>query len=277
MKGMGMEVINDISYYENISRKTRRYILEIIYKTKSPHIGSSFSIVEILVALYFKFLNHSPNDRCNSHRDRFLLSKGHACPAFFVVLAKRGFLDEMELEKFAVNGCSLAHHPDKDLNRGIEISSGSLGHGLSIGIGMALAGNFDDIPYKTYVLLGDGELNEGSVWEAIMFAGHHKLHNLVALVDYNRMQALGHTKDIIELDPLGEKWKAFGWHAQEVDGHSYEQISHALSSLSLNKPNVIILNTIKGKGVSFMEDKLLWHYKVPDREEYELALEELSQ
>jgi transketolase len=272
-----MEAENDFSLYEEMSRAVRLKILEIIYKTKSPHIGPSFSIVEILVALYFKFLNHSPDDPCNSHRDRFLLSKGHASPAFYAVLAERGFLDKKELEEFAVNGCSLAHHPDKDVSRGIEISSGSLGHGLSIGVGIALAGNFDDIPYKAYVLLGDGELNEGSVWEAVMFAGHHKLHNLVALVDYNRMQALGHTKDIIELDPMGDKWKAFGWHVQEMDGHCYESIFRALSSLSLDKPNVLVLNTVKGKGVSFMEDRLLWHYRTPDPEEYELALEELSQ
>ncbi len=267
---------NKLYNYQEISKNIRKNILKIIYETKSPHIGPSFSIVEILVALYYKSLNHSPDNPCDPHRDRFLLSKGHACPAFFVVLAERGFIDKKELEEFAVNGATLAHHPDKDVERGIEISSGSLGHGLSIGAGMALAGSSDNIPYKTYVLLGDGELNEGSIWEAVMFAGHHKLHNLVALVDYNKMQALGHTKDIIELDPLADKWKTFGWHAQELDGHNYEQIFHGLNSLSSSKPNVLILNTVKGKGVSFMEDSLSWHYSFPNREQYELALEELS-
>lgn len=270
-----MEVVDGISHYVNIARNVRKTILEINYKTQSPHIGPSFSIVEILVALYFKVLNTSPENPTYPDRDRFILSKGHACPGFYAVLRERGFLTQEELGGFALDGGILEHHPSKDLSRGIEVSTGSLGHGLSIGAGMALAAKVDKKPYKTYILLGDGELNEGSIWEAAMFAGHHQLNDLIALVDYNRIQALGSTTDILDLDPLEEKWKAFGWHVQEIDGHDFEQIFYSLSSISPDKPNVIILNTTKGKGISFMENELLWHYRAPDDAEYEQALKEL--
>lgn len=270
-------VKEDIKHYEFLSKRIRKTILDMIYKTKSPHIGSSFSIVEALVALYFKFLNISPDDTFDPERDRFILSKGHGCPAFYAVLAERGFISREELNGFAVNDGILEQHPSRDLIKGIEVSTGSLGHGLSIGTGMALACKVDKKQYKVYVLLSDGELNEGSVWEAIMFAGHHKLNNLAAFVDYNKIQALGCVRDIIDLEPLGEKWRSFGWCVQEIDGHNFEQIFNSLNSLSSEKPNVIILNTVKGKGVSFMENQLLWHYRAPNDEEYELALKELSQ
>lgn len=266
---------DNLLQYEEISIKVRKTILEIIYKTKSPHIGPSFSIVEILVALYFKHLNILPDDPLNPDRDKFILSKGHACATLYAVLAERGFINKEDLKGFAVNGGSFEQHPNIDLIKGIEVSSGSLGHGLSIGTGMALAGKVDNKQCRVYVLLGDGELNEGSVWEAVMFAAHHKLNNLVALVDYNKIQALGCTRDIIDLEPLSEKWQCFGWNVQDIDGHNYEQISKSLNCLSTEKPNVIILHTVKGKGVSFMEDKLLWHYRAPDDKEYSLALTEL--
>ncbi len=258
-----------------LSGKVRRVVLDIIYRTKSPHIGSSFSIVEILVALYFGNLNISPDDTHNPDRDRFILSKGHACATLYAVLAERGFMSKNDLEGFAVNGGILEQHPNHDLMRGIEVSTGSLGHGLSIGAGMALAGKVDGRSYNVHVLLGDGELNEGSVWESVMFAGHHKLHNLIALVDYNKIQALGSTRDIIDLEPLGRKWECFGWEVREIDGHDFEQIFDALNSLSRVKPNAIVLHTVKGKGVSFMENKLLWHYRTPDDDEYKCALREL--
>ncbi len=261
----------------SLSTQIRRSILDLIYKTKSPHIGPSFSIVEILVSLYFKFLNISPDDSSNPERDRFILSKGHSCATLYAVLAERGFLSKDDLDGFAVNGGVFEQHPNHDLTRGIEVSTGSLGHGLSIGAGMALSGKVDNKGYKVYVLLSDGELNEGSVWEAILFAGHHRLNNLVAIVDYNKIQALGYTKNILDLEPFGEKWKSFGWNVNEIDGHNYEQIFDSLSSLSHEKPNVVVLHTVKGKGVSFMEDKLLWHYRAPDDNEYKLALEELNQ
>jgi transketolase len=192
------------------------------------------------------------------------------------VLAEKGFISEKDMNGFAQNGGTLEQHPNHDLKRGIEVSSGSLGHGLSVGAGMALAGKIDRRNYRTCVLLSDGELNEGSVWEAVMFAAHHRLSKLIALVDRNRMQALGRTADIIDLDPLGRKWKSFGWHTQEVDGHDFDDIFKALNNLSPERPNVIILNTVKGKGVSFMENELLWHYRCPDKGEYVLAVEELA-
>lgn len=268
--------VDNIEQYEKIANNIRKTILDLIYKTKSPHIGPSLSIVEMLVALYFNYLNVSPDDPLNTERDRFILSKGHACVALYVVLAENGFLSKNDLESFAVNGGILEQHPNKDLKRGIEVSTGSLGHGLSIGAGMALSGKVDKGEYKIYVLLSDGELNEGSVWEAVMFANHHKLSNLIAIVDSNKIQALGHTKDIVDLEPLGERWRGFGWNVQEIDGHNFDQIFNALKALSSEKPNVIILHTVKGKGVSFMENQLLWHYRAPDDREYELALRELK-
>lgn len=231
--------------------------------------------MEILVALYFEFLNISPEDPFNENRDRFILSKGHACPALYAVLHKKGFITADELNRFAVDEGMFEHHPSKDLKHGIETTTGSLGHGLSIGAGMALNGKIDGKKYNVYALLSDGDLNEGSTWEAIMFAGHHKLNNLVALVDCNKIQALGFTKNIINMTPLSKKWEDFNWKTQEIDGHDFHQILEALKSLSNRKPNAIVLHTTKGKGVSFMENKLLWHYRPPDEKEYASARKEL--
>ncbi|MFB0564482.1 MAG: transketolase [Candidatus Aminicenantaceae bacterium] len=264
------------SNYKELARSVRLTILRLIHETKSPHIGSSFSIVEILVALYFKILKVSPEDPFNKERDRFILSKGHACPAFYAVLHERGFLTKDELNGFAINEGLLEQHPSLDLKHGIEITSGSLGHGLSIGAGMALAGKLDKANYKVYALLSDGELNEGSTWEAMMFANQHTLNNLIAMVDCNKIQALGHTKDIIDLNPINKKWENFGWHVKQVNGHNFNQIFKAFNTLHRDKPNVIILQTVKGKGVSFMEDNVLWHYRPPDEEEYARAIKELS-
>ncbi len=262
--------------FKELARDIRNIILDINYKTKSPHIGSSFSAVEALVALYFKFLNVSPKHPQKKDRDRFILSKGHACPALYAVLYKAGFISKEELEKFAVNNGLFEHHPTLDLEHGIETSSGSLGHGLSLGTGMALSHKIENNPYKVCVLLSDGELNEGSTWESVMFAGHHTLNHLIAIVDCNKIQALGFTEDIIDLHPLKEKWEAFNWYAQDVEGHDFASIFKALNVLSADKPNVLILHTIKGKGVSFMENNLLWHYRVPDEKEYALAKRELE-
>jgi len=263
--------------HEYIARQIRRTILNIINRTRSPNIGSSLSAVEILVSLYFSTLNTSPGATDDPGRDRFILSKGHACSGLYAVLAERGYFAEEDLLSFAVDGGIFEQHPNMDINRGIEVSTGSLGHGLSIGAGMALAARIDNREYSVYVLLSDGELNEGSVWEAAMFASHHKLTNLVAMVDANGMQALGHTSEIIDLNPISNKWEAFGWHTQEIDGHDFGQINASFAALSAEKPNAIVLNTVKGKGVSFMEDNLLWHYRSPDDQEYELALKELSE
>ena len=267
---------SSIRDFEGIARNVRKTILDLVHRTGSPHIGPSFSAVEALVALYFRFLSVSPVDPLNAGRDRFILSKGHACPALYAVLYERGFLDQSDIDGFAVNDGALEQHPNKDLQKGIEVSTGSLGHGLSIGAGMALAGKVDQKAYKVCVMLSDGELNEGSVWESVMFVGHHRLDNLVALIDHNKMQALGFTRDIINLEPLGEKWRHFGWKVQDIDGHDFVQLLGALDSLSPDRPNVIVLHTTKGKGVSFMENQLLWHYRAPDEEEYGRALEELN-
>ncbi len=271
---MGKE--KEFAEFEETSRKVRKTILDLIYNAKCPHIGSALSTVEGLVALYFKYLKNTPENPQNENRDRFILSKGHACPALYAVLFKRGYISNKYLDGFAKNGGTLELHPKRDLSRGIELSTGSLGHGLSIGAGMALCCKNDGKAYRAYVMLSDGDMNEGSTWEAVMFASQHKLANLVAIVDYNRIQAMGPTENIIDLDPLIDKWRAFGWNAVEVDGHDFEPIFGALESLSSEKPNVIIMRTVKGKGISFMENTTMWHYRSPDDEEYKLALKELS-
>lgn len=266
--------LEDVGQYKDLATQARKIILSMVHTTKSPHVGSAYSCVEILVALYFKALNISPKDLLNKDRDRFIFSKGHACAALYTVLHLKGILSKKDLDGFGVDGGILEEHPTRDMGRGIEVSSGSLGHGLSLGAGMALAAKKDQKEYKTFVLLSDGELNEGSIWEAALFAGHHKLDNLVLIVDYNKMQALGFTKDTLELEPMTDKWRAFGWAVREVKGHDFPDIFKAFGSLpfSPGKPNVIIAHTVKGNGVSFMQNELLWHYRPPDPAEYQKAL-----
>ena len=267
-----------IKNHINLAKEVRKEVLKMIYRTKSPHIGSCFSIVEILVALYFGVLNVSPNHTNMKKRDRFILSKGHACPALYATLSKKGFIAKEVLNKFAVEGGILEHHPTRNIQLGIEVSTGSLGHGLSIGVGMAIAAKYSNYMNKVFVLLSDGEMNEGSVWEAVMFASHRKLDNLVAVIDYNKMQALGKTEDILNLEPLGKKLNDFGWEVQEIDGHNSRELMQAFKNIPIRskKPTAIIAHTILGKGVSFMQDKLRWHYDFPDKKEYKQALEELS-
>lgn len=269
---------NDIQTFIEISKKIRRDILYMIYKAKAPHIGSSFSIVEILVALYFKYLKASPDARFSDDRDRFILSKGHGCPALYAALAQRGFIDEETLEGFGRNGGTLEEHPTRDLSRGIELSTGSLGYGLSVGAGMAIAAKYDNTPYRVFVLLGDGETEAGPVWETAMSASRYKLDNLIAIIDYNKIQALGKVDEIIHLEPYSAKWRSFGWEAEEVDGHDFFQLFSVLDGIPFErgKPSVIIAHTVKGRGVSFMENNLLWHYRSPDEDEYKKALEELK-
>lgn len=251
------------------ARLARKTVLDLVYRTRSPHIGSAYSCVELLIALYFHVLDKG---------DRLIFSKGHACAALYAVLWQRGLLSDEDLAGFAVNAGVLEQHPQRDPAKGIELSTGSLGHGLSVAAGMAFSDKFDRQPRRTFVLLSDGELDEGSNWEAIMFASQHKLDNLIAVVDYNRMQALGFTKDALELEPLADKWKAFGWDVREVPGHDLKGITAGFAALpgTQKKPAVIIAHTVKGKGVSFMENSLLWHYRAPDQKEYRQALEELE-
>ena len=275
MSGLNEQEIDE---YTKIAKEIRRDILNMIHRAKAPHIGSSFSIVEILVALYFRCLSISPDRTQDENRDIFILSKGHGCPALYSTLARRGFFSPNALTGFGINGGTLELHPTRDVEAGIEVSTGSLGHGLSIGAGMALAAKYDRSNRRVFTLLSDGETNEGSVWEAAMFAPHHKLDNLIAIVDYNKIQALGRTQEVLNLEPLAGKWHSFGWEVEEIDGHNFEQIVSTAERVPFQqrKPSVIIAHTIKGKGVSFMENELLWHYRCPDEAEYIRALQELS-
>jgi transketolase len=263
----------EIEKNKALARDIRKDVLAMIYRTRSPHIGSSLSMVDIFVALYFGVLKNLDDFE---DRDRLLLSKGHGCATLFSVLCKKGLISKEELDSFAKDGGCLGQHPNRNIKKGIEITSGSLGHGLSIGAGMALAAKYDKKDYRIFVYMGDGELNEGSVWEAALFSAHHKLDNLIAIVDRNRLQALGQGKDIMNLDPLADKWKSFGWAVKEIDGHNMEEITESLSGFEKGKPACIIVNTVKGKGVSFMENDYRWHDKCPDETEYQKALKELQ-
>jgi len=270
--------MEDKEKLRGISKEIRQEILEMIYRTKSPHIGCSFSMVELLVTLYFKILSVNSANPADPQRDRFLLSKGHGCPTLYAVLAKKGLIEKSLLENFAKDGGILEQHPSYNPKLGVEITSGSLGHGLSIGAGMALAGKYDKAPWRVFVFLGDGELNEGTCWEAIMFSKQHNLDNLIAIVDHNKLQAMAKSSEIINLEPLKQKWETFGWSVKEVDGHNLEEILTALAKIPFEagKPSCLIAHTIKGKGVSFMENEPCWHDKFPGQEEYQKAKEELK-
>jgi transketolase len=261
-----------------LAREARRVVLNLIKKTNNSHIGSAFSIIDILTVLYFRILRISADNPYCDERDRFILSKGHSCSALYSVLKLKGFFRDDVLDMFCSDGGCLAGHPIGGSVPGVEATTGSLGHGLSIAVGMALAGKRDNRGYRVFTLVGDGECNEGSIWEAAMFASHHNLDNLVLAVDYNKIQGFGTVQETINLDPLTTKWQAFGWETIEINGHDVGAIYDALSSIPLRtgKPSAIIAHTVKGKGVSFMENQLAWHYKSPNDSEYEQALKELS-
>lgn len=269
---------DEIENLQSLAKELRRDILEMIYRRKAPHIGCSFSVVDILTVLYSKILKVDPKKTSDPLRDRFILSKGHAAPALYAVLGKAGFLDKEFLDGFAKDGGSLETHPNRNLLQGIEVSTGSLGHGLSVGAGLALAAKRDKANWRTFVLLGDGELDEGSCWEAAMFASQNKLDNLTAIVDKNQFQILGKTAEVLDLEPLAEKWRAFGWAVKEVGGHNFKGLLDAFFSLPFEpgRPNCLIADTTKGKGVSFMENEIRWHDKHPDDEEYKRASAELN-
>tara|TARA_Y100001968_G_scaffold202323_1_gene185793 strand:- start:665 stop:1351 length:687 start_codon:yes stop_codon:yes gene_type:complete len=221
----------------------------------------------------------NPSDSENIDRDRFLLSKGHGAPALFQVLAERGFFDKKDLEDFGKAGSYFHEHPPKPgLIKGVEAATGSLGHGFPMALGMAISAKIQKKVYRTYALLSDGECNEGSIWEAAMLAASLKINNLIALIDYNKWQATGRSKEIMALEPFAAKWESFGWDCQEINGHSFDELRLAFKKIEKidNKPSVIIAHTIKGKGVSFMEDDNNWHYRIPNKKELELALEENS-
>jgi len=264
--------------YKRLAKEIRKKILEMIYSSQSSHIGSALSCVDILSVLYFKILNIDPPNPWFSNRDRFILSKAHSASALYATLSERGFFAKEVLREYCKDGGRLPGHSTMHCVPGVEISTGSLGHGLSIGAGFALAARRDKRNYRTFVLLSDGECNEGSLWEAVMFAAHHKLDNLIAIVDCNKFQAFGKTKEVIDLEPLADKWRAFGWAVKEIDGHNFNQIKSSLKQFPFKKgkPGAIIAHTIKGKGVSFMENRLAWHYKSPKQEQYRKAIEEIQ-
>lgn len=259
------------------AQQIRRHILNMVFKASAAHVGSSFSIVEILAVLYFSILKIDPQNPREPNRDIFVLSKGHAVAALYATLAERGFFDKTELNKFCQDGSKIAGHVIKDSFPGIEVTAGSLGHGLAITNGLALANKNNE--RKFFCLLGDGECNEGAVWEAAMFGAQHDLSKLVAIVDVNNQQGLGETEKIINNSRLSSRWAAFGWEVKEADGHNIKELA-AVFDYFINKknksPSVLLAHTIKGKGVSFMENNIAWHYKNPNAEEYRLALNELS-
>jgi transketolase len=263
-----------------LSGRIRRHIIEMVGRAQSGHPGGSLSAVELLVALYFAHLRHDPANPAWPERDRFLLSKGHATPLFYAVLAEAGYFPLPELATFRQLGSRLQGHPALVSGLpGVEISGGSLGHGLGIGLGLALANRLSRNPGRIYVLLGDGECQEGEVWETAMAAAHYRVDNLAAIVDYNKVQQDGPIRAIIGLEPLAAKWRAFGWAVREVDGHDLGAILDAYRWADgvTGRPAVIIAHTVKGKGVSFMEGQAAWHGKAPKGEELARALAEVGE
>ena len=267
----------DLQELEAISRRIRGGVIELSHMAGTPHLGSSLSCVDILVAIYWTALRIDPQNPDDPARDRFILSKGHAATALYTTLAYRGFFSPELLETFNQNGGVLAEHPSRHCVPGVEVSTGSLGHGLSLGLGMALAGRIQKSSYRVFVTLSDGECNEGSVWEAAMMTSSLGLDNIVIVVDYNKWQATGRSNEVLALSPLRQKWEAFGWHTREVDGNHLSELIEALATVpdGSGKPIAIIANTIKGKGVSFMEDDNNWHYRSPSADEVRRAKEEL--
>lgn len=266
-----MHIDQDIA----VIRGIRRSVVHMAHYSKSSHVGSALSMVEILYVLYFKILRVDPRAPLAPDRDRFLLSKAHGSSALYAILAQRGFFSAALLDKYAVDNGALPGHLDKAVVPGVEMSGGSLGHGLPIGVGMALANARAKNPGRVFVVLGDGECNEGSVWEAIMLAATLRLTNLTAIVDFNRLQGFGRTHEVIDQRNLAERWKAFGWQVHEVDGHNPAELMHAFQA-EQGAPKVVIAHTVKGKGVSFMEDRLEWHYKSPNDDQYAQAMKELA-
>ena len=268
----------DLKKLGKLAKDMRRDIFKTICGGGGGHIPASLSIVEILAVLYANILRVDPKNADDPDRDRFILSKGHACVALYAILAEKGFFPKSELAKFGKKESILGGHPDMRKVNGIEASTGSLGHGFPFGAGQALAAKLDSKDYKVFVIVGDGECQEGSVWETALFAPQHKLDNLAVIVDYNKIQAMDRLDNIVTLDPLADKWRAFGWEVREVDGHDLTQLQEVFTSIPFakGKPNLIIAHTIKGKGISFMENTPIWHYRLPNEQEMRVACAELE-
>jgi transketolase len=263
---------------ERFALTIRRHAVRMTHQAMSSHVGSSLSIADLLAVLYRDVLRVRPSEPEWAERDRFILSKGHACAALYAVLAECGFFPLEWLDTFCQNGARLAGHATHSNVPGVEFSTGSLGHGLPVAAGMALAAKRDGLGHRVFAMLSDGECDEGSTWEAALFAPQHQLDNLVAIVDYNKVQSLGAVKDVMNLEPLAAKWCDFGWAVREVDGHDVAAIRGALAGVPFvpGRPSCLVAHTVKGKGVRFMEGKVLWHYRTPQGEEYAAAMAELG-
>jgi len=273
--------MHDKELIKELQRKAlliRKYVIDSVYRAGSGHPGGSLSIADILSCLYFHEMRHDPKNPKWADRDRLVLSKGHAAPALYAALAMSGYFPVEELKNLRKTGHFLQGHPCMLKVPGVDMSTGSLGQGLSVGIGMAIAGKLDEKDYRVFVILGDGEMDEGQVWEAAASASHHSLDNLIAILDRNGLQIDGHTEEILNLEPMQWRWRAFGWDVIEIDGHNIEEILDALHEADKNdKPTLIMAYTIKGKGVSFMEGSLSFHGKPPSDEQYLKAMSELNQ
>lgn len=261
------------------ANKVRQLIIEGVFNAKSGHPGGSLSAADIFTYLYFNELNVDPKNPKWADRDRFVLSKGHCCPGLYAALAIKGYFPEKEIKSLRHIGAMLQGHPDMKGTPGVDMSSGSLGQGVSAACGMALAAKMDNASYRVYAMLGDGECEEGQVWESAMFAAHHNLDNLCYIVDYNGLQIDGKVSEVAGLEPLDKKFESFGFEVIKICGHCFNQIEEAFEKAKSvkGKPTVIIAETVKGKGVSYMEDQVGWHGKAPNQEQYELALNELKE
>ena len=263
---------------ESLARKIRLHGLEMTNLGNSSHIGSILSVSDIVAVLYGGLMNVDPSDPEFEARDRFILRKGHAGASVYAALAETGFFSTSRLKKHCSNGSDLSGHVSHKNIPGVELSTGSLGHGLPVGVGMALNAKLKKNNHRVFVVMSDGECDEGSNWEAIMFAGHHKLDNLVVIIDRNKLQSIHSTELTLNLEPFLEKWQVFGWSAVEIDGHDHGALREAIDREAVeSKPRCVIAHTVKGKGVSFMENSVLWHYRSPQGEEFEQARKELSE
>ena len=273
-----MTQTQNVKELQAVSKTIRRHIIEMTGAAKSGHPGGSLSAVEIVVALYFDALRHDPSNPNWPDRDRFILSKGHAAPVLYAVLAECGYCDIGKLNTLRKLGSPYQGHPDRRFLPCLEASTGSLGQGLSLALGMGSAARLDRASWRTYVVLGDGECQEGQIWEAAMFGAFHRIDNVCCIVDYNRIQLDGFVKDIMELEPFADKWRAFGWHTIELDGHDLAALQRGFAEAASikGKPSVIVAHTVKGKGVSFMENNPKFHGVAPTAAEVEMALKELQ-
>lgn len=262
---------------KSLAWNIRKHSIEMTNRSNGSHIACVLSVADIIAVLYAKVMKYDVSNPKNEERDRIILSKGHAGAAIYSALAEVGFIDKDELKTHYSNGSRLSGHVSHKGIPGVEFSTGSLGHGLAVGTGFAMAAKVDGKSHRVFVVLGDGECNEGAVWESVLFSNHFRLNNLIAIIDYNKMQALDYCDKTIQLSPFADKWKAFGWQVIEVDGHNHDELENAINEAGrVGKPTVIIAHTIKGKGISFMENNIVWHYRPPMGDDYNAALKELE-